>query len=67
MAKEDLTQAFFGHTVHTENIQRFWEEVKPKQSAREKNKVYSLQNSKISNTMVQKAKPKQSLRKKNIV
>ena len=53
--------------VHIESIQRFWEEVKAKQSARKKNKVYSLQNSKIGNTMVQKAKPKQSLRKKNIV
>ena len=67
MVKEDLTQAFFGDMVHIESIQRFWEEVKAKQSARKKNKVYSLQNSKIDNTMGQKAKRKQSLRKKNIV
>ena len=53
--------------MHIESIQRFWEEVKAKQSARKKNKVYSLQNSKIDNTMGQKAKRKQSLRKKNIV
>ena len=68
LVKEDLTQAFFGDMVHIESIQRFWEEVKAKQSARKKNKVYSLiQNSKIDNTMGQKAKRKQSLRKKNIV
>ena len=67
MVKEELTEAFFGHMVHIENIQRFLEEVKAIQSAGKKNKLYILQNSKIGNTMVQKAKPKQSLRKKNIV